>query len=131
MTVPRLSVLLVVALTLSAAPAPDRSSARIRAKFAHPPTEFGPAPLWVWNDMLTDDMVRHARRPGGSGVRQVFVHPRPGPATPYPGPMVRLWKVALDEAAPTRSQIYDETLSVRVAGGRPRQCPSHAVAASD
>ena len=107
----KLGLLLVIVLALPATPTSDES-ARIRATFAHLPTEYSSAPLWVWNDMLTDDMVRGTLRDlAAQHVRQVFVHPRPGLMTPYLSPeWFRLWKVALDEAArlDMKLWIYDE-----------------------
>ena len=55
------------------------TSARVKKQFASPPTEYSSAPLWVWNDRLTeaqiaDTMADLARQK----VKQVFVHPRPG-----------------------------------------------------
>ncbi len=88
------------------------NSARVRQVFADPPPEYSSAPLWVWNDMLTDDMVLGTiRQLAAQRVKQVFVHPRPGLMTPYLSPeWFRLWKVALDEAARLGMKlwIYDE-----------------------
>jgi len=112
----RLGVLLTIVLALPSAPAADSPAAdnttRIRGLFAHPPAEYSSAPLWVWNDMLTDDMVVGTLRDlAAQGVKQAFVHPRPGLMTPYLSPeWFRLWKVALAEAArlDVKLWIYDE-----------------------
>jgi hypothetical protein len=87
-------------------------STTVKQLFADPPREYATAPLWVWNDRLTEDQVRGTLRElAGQKVRQVFVHPRPGLMTPYLGPeWFRLWKVALDEAEKLDLNIwiYDE-----------------------
>lgn len=88
----------------------DRRTAR--RLFADPPREYASAPLWVWNDLLTEDQVRGTMRDmAGQDVKQVFVHPRPGLMTPYLGEeWLHLWKVALSEAARLDMNvwIYDE-----------------------
>jgi hypothetical protein len=90
----------------------DRSSALVRTRFANPPTDYSTAPLWVWNDRLTDEMIVGTLRDLASQqVKQAFVHPRPGLMTPYLSPeWFRLWKVALDEATrlDMKLWIYDE-----------------------
>jgi len=87
-------------------------SAAVKQLFADPPRAYATAPLWVWNDQLTDAQVRSTLRDlAGQRVKQVFVHPRPGLMTPYLSPeWFRLWKVALDEAEGLDMNvwIYDE-----------------------
>ncbi len=87
-------------------------SAAVRALFADPPREYSTAPLWVWNDLLTEEQIRGTLRDlAGRKVRQVFVHPRPGLMTPYlSDEWFRLWKIALDEAEKLDMNvwIYDE-----------------------
>ena len=101
----------VLALSATVTTEPTHSE-RIRALFAKPPREYSTAPLWVWNDVLTDEMV--AARCGtwpAQNVQQVFVHPRPGLMTPYLSEeWFRLWKVALKEAERLDMNlwIYDE-----------------------
>ncbi|MBP1634683.1 MAG: putative alpha-L-rhamnosidase [Acidobacteria bacterium] len=84
----------------------------LKAMFAAPAAEYSSAPLWVWNDDLTDEMVLGTLRDLASqDVKQVFVHPRPGLMTPYLSPeWFRLWKLALEEAErlDVRVWIYDE-----------------------
>ena len=95
---------------LSAAELPD--AATIKKLFANPPREYSSAPLWVWNDMLTEDQIRQTMQDlAGQKVKQVFVHPRPGLMTPYlSADWFRLWKVALKEAERLDMNvwIYDE-----------------------
>jgi hypothetical protein len=87
-------------------------SASVKAKFVNPPREYSTAPFWVWNDMMTDEQVVSTLRDfAGQGIRQVFVHPRPGLMTPYlSDEWFRLWKVALKEAEKHGMDlwIYDE-----------------------
>jgi hypothetical protein len=87
-------------------------SAAVKRLFPDPPRQYRSAPLWVWNDMLTDEQIVGTLRDlAGQGVRQVFVHPRPGLMTPYLSQeWFRLWKVALKEAEQLDMNvwIYDE-----------------------
>ena len=91
---------------------PPDAAGRLEAAFARPPAEFSSAPLWVWNDLLTDEMVVATLRDlAGQHVKQVFIHPRPGLMTPYLSPeWFHLWKVALKEAErlDMKVWIYDE-----------------------
>ncbi|MHC4401662.1 MAG: glycosyl hydrolase [Planctomycetota bacterium] len=87
-------------------------STRLRKLFSDPPREYASAPLWTWNDMLTEEQIRSTLRDlAGQKVMQAFVHPRPGLMTPYlSDDWFRLWKVALDEAERLDMNvwIYDE-----------------------
>jgi len=95
-----------------AAPAPAVDSAKLRNSFAAPPREYSSSPLWVWNDMLTEEQIVGTLRDlAGQKVRQAFVHPRPGLMTPYLSEdWFRLWKAALSEAERLDMNIwiYDE-----------------------
>ncbi len=92
-------------------PAPT-NSASLRAAFTTPPRQYASAPLWTWNDMLTEEQVRGTLRDlAGQQVKQAFVHPRPGLMTPYLSEeWFRLWRAALDEAEKLDMNIwiYDE-----------------------
>ena len=87
-------------------------SLAIKAQFADPPRGYHSAPLWVWNDRLTDEQIVGTLRDlAGQQVKQVFVHPRPGLMTPYLSEeWFKLWKVALKEAERLDMNvwIYDE-----------------------
>jgi hypothetical protein len=52
--------------------------------FGDPPAEYRSAPLWVWNNRITeaeiDEQMADFKEKGIGGV---FVHPRPGLITPY------------------------------------------------
>ena len=87
-------------------------AATLKRQFSDPPRQYHTAPLWVWNDMLTDEQIVGTMRDlAGQQVKQVFVHPRPGLMTPYlSDEWFRLWKVALEEAERLDMNIwiYDE-----------------------
>jgi hypothetical protein len=87
-------------------------SATVKAMFTDPSRDYSTAPLWVWNDMLTEQQIRDTLRDlAGQKVMQAFVHPRPGLMTPYLSEdWFRLWQVALDEAERLDMNIwiYDE-----------------------
>jgi hypothetical protein len=87
-------------------------SATVKNLFAHPPRAYSSGPLWVWNDLLTEDQIVDTMRDlAGQQVKQVFVHPRPGLMTPYlSADWFRLWKTALREAERLDMNvwIYDE-----------------------
>ncbi len=104
--------LALVAVLGFAWPAFATDSAAVKKLFAKPPREFSSGPLWVWNDLLTEQQIRDTMRDMASQqVKQVFVHPRPGLMTPYLGKdWFRLWKVALNEAERLDMNvwIYDE-----------------------
>src|SRR5690242_6030587 len=72
-------------------------SSAVRSLFKNPPREYSTGPLWVWNDMLTEEQIRDTLQDmANQKVKQVWVHPRPGLMTPYlSADWFRLWKVAL------------------------------------
>ena len=93
-------VVLYAGLTVASNVVRGEDSQKARALFTHPPAEYSSAPFWVWNDMMTDEMVISTLQDLASqGIRQVFIHPRPGLMTPYlSDEWFRLWKLALAEA---------------------------------
>jgi hypothetical protein len=103
---------LLLALLALARPCAAEDSAALKKIFADPPRQYASAPLWVWNDMLTEAQIRDTMRDLASQkVKQVFVHPRPGLMTPYLGKeWFALWRAALQEAAKLDMNvwIYDE-----------------------
>ncbi len=88
------------------------TSSQVKSLFASPPRQYSTAPLWVWNDRLTDAQVTGTLRDlARQNIKQAFVHPRPGLMTPYlSDEWFRLWKVALREAdrLDMNLWIYDE-----------------------
>ncbi len=108
------SLLLCAVAALSSALFQGRAidSASVKKLFLKPTREFSTAPLWVWNDQLTEQQITDTLRDlAGQQVKQVFVHPRPGLMTPYlSADWFRLWRVALKEAERLDMNvwIYDE-----------------------
>ena len=84
----------------------------MKSRFVNPGRDYATAPLWVWNDLLTDDQIRHTMQDlAAQNVKQVFVHPRPGLMTPYLSEdWFHLWRTALDKAEKLDMNvwIYDE-----------------------
>ncbi len=57
---------------------------KILAAFRTPPAGFRSAPLWVWNDRMTEEEIRTELADfKDRGIGGVFIHPRPGLITPY------------------------------------------------
>ncbi len=108
----RKSVLAVAYIAVAVGQLEAVDSANIKALFTSPPAEYSTVPFWVWNDMLTDELVISTLNDlAEQNIRQVFVHPRPGLMTPYLSKeWFRLWKIALKEAEhlDMRLWIYDE-----------------------
>lgn len=107
-----LYVIFTLASILTSANAQTADSNNIKAQFADPPRQYSTAPLWVWNDMLSEQLVVSTLRDlAAQKIKQAFVHPRPGLMTPYLGrDWFRLWKVALQQAEKLDMNlwIYDE-----------------------
>ena len=80
----------------------------IRSRFANPGTDFATSPLWVWNDLLTEDQVRSTLADlNRQNVNMAFVHPRPGLATPYlSDDWFRLWDATLDDASKRGVKVW-------------------------
>lgn len=52
--------------------------------FADPPAGYRSAPLWVWNDRITQEQIETQLADfKAHGIGGVFIHPRPGLITPY------------------------------------------------
>jgi len=80
--------------------------------FSDPPAEFRPAPLWVWNDLMTEEKIKEQLTDfKAKGFGGVFVHPRPGLITPY---LSEDWLALFKEAVKIGKElglkiwIYDE-----------------------
>jgi hypothetical protein len=85
---------------------------QVLALFKNPPSEYRSAPLWVWNDRMTeariDEQLADFKARGLGGV---FVHPRPGLITPYLSEeWLALFKRAVDtgKSLGMNIWIYDE-----------------------
>jgi len=77
-----------------------------------PGREFTNGPLWTWNDRLTEEQIRDTLRDLASqGIKQAWVHPRPGMMTPYlSDEWFARWRESLVEAEKLDMNlwIYDE-----------------------
>jgi hypothetical protein len=104
--------LVLLAMLSFLTPCQGTDSFEALSLFKNPPREYSTGPLWVWNDLLTEQEIRNTLRDlAAQDVKQVWVHPRPGLMTPYlSADWFRLWKVALKEAARLDMNvwIYDE-----------------------
>lgn len=124
-------LLFVSGISCATPQAKDSDIAEVRKLFNTPPTEYSSAPLWVWNDMLTEEQITSTMHDlAGQKVKQVFVHPRPGLMTPYlSNEWFRLWDVALKEAEKLNMNvwIYDEnSYPSGFAGGLVPEAMPHA-----
>ena len=92
--------------------AKDVDSRHAKALFKNPPREYSTGPLWVWNDLVTEEEIQSTLRDLASQeVKQAWVHPRPGLMTPYlSADWFYLWQLALREARKLDMNIwiYDE-----------------------
>ncbi len=58
--------------------------AGFKKHFADPPSEFRSAPLWDWNEQISEEGIDfHLKEFKKAGIGGVFVHPRPGLLTEY------------------------------------------------
>jgi len=57
---------------------------QVRTLFADPPSEYRSAPLWDWNEQITEEGIDFQMKEfKKAGIGGVFVHPRPGLLTEY------------------------------------------------
>ncbi len=80
--------------------------------FNTPPVSYSTAPLWVWNDQVTEEKIEtQLKEFKKQGIHMVFIHPRPGLITEY---LSREWfelaKYAVGRAKELDMKIwlYDE-----------------------
>lgn len=106
--------------------------AYVQKTFQDPPSEFRSAPLWVWNDRITERQIEEQMADfKAHGIGGVFVHPRPGLITPYLSEeWLSLFKHAVETAKKLDMKvwIYDEnSYPSGFAGGHvPAQMPDAA-----
>ncbi len=91
-------------------------------KFANPPTEFRPMPLWTWNGKMSKERITETlEQYATQGFGGSFIHPRPGLVIEYlSDEWFELWGFALEESKRLGMQcnIYDEdTYPSGFAGG--------------
>jgi len=110
------------------AASPD-SAAYVLKTFQDPPSGFRSAPLWVWNDRITERQIEDQMADfKAHGIGGVFVHPRPGLITPYLSQeWLSLFRHAVDvgKKLDMKVWIYDEnSYPSGFAGGHvPAQMP--------
>lgn len=81
-------IFLFIILTTGCTPKPSpegiQTSAELKLWFADPPSEYRSAPLWDWNEQITEEGIDfHLQKFKEAGIGGVFVHPRPGLLTEY------------------------------------------------
>lgn len=60
------------------------SATELKKLFADPPSEYRSAPLWDWNEQITEEGIDFQMKAfKKAGIGGVFVHPRPGLLTEY------------------------------------------------
>ncbi len=103
--------LLIAATAVYAESAPSTADATF-ALFRNPPAEYRCAPLWVWNDRVSEAEIDEQLRDFNSrGIGGVFIHPRPGLITPYlSDEWLDRWAYAVKvgKALGMKIWIYDE-----------------------
>lgn len=61
-----------------------QTSAQLKQFFADPPAEYRSAPLWDWNEQISEEGIDFQMNEfKKAGIGGVFVHPRPGLLTEY------------------------------------------------
>ncbi|MBA4409563.1 MAG: glycosyl hydrolase [Bacteroidota bacterium] len=79
-------LLLILALGCSKKPVQEgiQTSTELKQLFADPPSEYRSAPLWDWNEQITEEGIEFQLKEfKKAGIGGVFVHPRPGLLTEY------------------------------------------------
>ncbi len=82
-------ILLLFVLAIGCAPKPVvlegiQTYARLKQNFVDPSSEYRSAPLWDWNDKISEDGIDfQMKKFKEGGIGGVFVHPRPGLITEY------------------------------------------------
>jgi len=128
-----LTLLVVSLLILSCKPVSEQayisSSEELSALFADPPSEYRSAPLWDWNEDITEEGIAFQLKEfEKAGIGGVFVHPRPGLQTEYlSDDWFRLfdYTVQMGKELDMKVWIYDEnSYPSGFAGGHvPSQMP--------
>lgn len=101
----------------------------VRLQFGNPDPAYRTAPLWVWNDLISDEVIEfQLKQLKEHGFGGAFVHPRPGLVTEYlSDEWFDRWTYALETAKQLgmKLYIYDEnSYPSGFAGGHvPAQLP--------
>lgn len=104
-------------------------SNEFKAQFSNPASDYRTAPLWVWNDDMSEEVIDfQLQELKNHGFGGAFVHPRPGLITEYLSEdWFGKWSHALDTAKKLgmKLYIYDEnSYPSGFAGGHvPAQLP--------
>lgn len=81
-----LALLLLFAISCTKKPAQEGiyTSTELKKLFADPPSEYRSAPLWDWNEQISEEGIDfQMKKFKKAGIGGVFVHPRPGLLTEY------------------------------------------------
>ncbi len=76
----------ILLLGCSSEPVPEgiHTYAELKNQMVDPPAEYRSAPLWDWNDKITEEGIDfNMKKFKEGGIGGVFVHPRPGLLTEY------------------------------------------------
>lgn len=81
-------IILMIAFTFGCSQKPQpvgiQTSVELKGLFADPPSEYRSAPLWDWNEQITENGIDFQMKEfKKAGIGGVFVHPRPGLLTEY------------------------------------------------
>ncbi len=79
-------LLLVISFACDKKPVPEgiQTTAELKSLLADPPSEYRSAPLWDWNDKISEEGIDFQMKEfKKAGIGGVFVHPRPGLLTEY------------------------------------------------
>ena len=77
-------VVFVTGCTEKAAVDGIQTSVQLKQLFADPPSEYRSAPLWDWNEQISEEGIGFQMNEfKKAGIGGVFVHPRPGLLTEY------------------------------------------------
>ncbi len=81
-------LILLIAFSFSCTEKPVQegihSYAELKTLFSNPPSEYRSAPLWDWNEQISEEGIDFQMKEfKKAGIGGVFVHPRPGLLTEY------------------------------------------------
>lgn len=79
-------LLIVISMGCTQKPVPEgiQTSTQLKQLFADPPSEYRSAPLWDWNEQISEEGIDFQMNEfKKAGIGGVFVHPRPGLLTEY------------------------------------------------
>ena len=81
-------LILLITLTIGCTEKPVQegihSYSELKTLFANPPSEYRSAPLWDWNEQISEEGIDFQMKEfKKAGIGGVFIHPRPGLLTEY------------------------------------------------